>query len=100
MLSKWEAWGGLSEHQEKLTRLFQELHLYYYLEWYPNYPLIIMKLALIPCRMPWGESTRDGRSGLCLSKGQGKHEGISSHEDASPSMFTVHMGEFLDHFPI
>lgn len=43
---------------------------------------------------------RDGRSGLCLSKGQGKHEGISSHEDASPSMFTVHMGEFLDHFPI
>lgn len=42
----------------------------------------------------WGKSARDGRSGLCLSQGQGKHEGISSHKDASPGMCTVHMGDF------
>lgn len=33
-----------------------------------------------------------------LSKGQGKREGISSHEDASPGMFTAHMEESLNTF--
>lgn len=39
-----------------------------------------------------------GGGGICLSKGQGKREGISSHKDASPGMFTAHMEESLNTF--
>lgn len=51
-----------------------------------------MKLELVPCRMPWGEPAGDGRSG------QGKGEGLSSHEGASPGMFTAHTEEFPNTF--
>lgn len=69
-----------------------ELAFCHHLEWYLNHSLIRMKLELVPCRMPWGEPAGDGRSG------QGKGEGLSSHEGASPGHVHSSHGGISEHF--